>query len=223
MTFDDFVQRVERRGGTVTGRPKHWVDVAVDLRGHRNAFTFAAGSIVRSCQLTMYGSHNCVRLKTDARLVGMVKIGQGCTLEIGKNLTVTGDMRLHLSEETSLTIGDDCMFGVGVSIYTHDYHPIFDLETGDRINLSESVHIGSHVWIGNHATLLKGVRVGAGSVVGAHSIVSDSAPLRCIVAGNPARVVRRGIAWSRASLNLGLPAGIANHDELDDSPASTDP
>ena len=51
--------------------------------------------------------------------------------------------------------------------------------------------IGHDVWLGFHATILPGVTIGDGAVVAAHAVVSADVPPYAIVAGNPARVVRR--------------------------------
>lgn len=52
-------------------------------------------------------------------------------------------------------------------------------------------HIGSDVWIGHGAIILSGVRIGNGAVVAAGAVVSRSVEDYAIVAGNPARVVRK--------------------------------
>jgi virginiamycin A acetyltransferase len=51
--------------------------------------------------------------------------------------------------------------------------------------------IGPDVWIGHEALILPGARIGAGAVIGARAVVSGAVPPYAIVAGNPARVVRR--------------------------------
>lgn len=51
--------------------------------------------------------------------------------------------------------------------------------------------VGNDVWIGREATVLPGVTIGDGAVVAAKSVVSRDVPPYAIVAGNPARVVRR--------------------------------
>jgi acetyltransferase-like isoleucine patch superfamily enzyme len=45
--------------------------------------------------------------------------------------------------------------------------------------------------IGSNATILCGVTVGEGAIVGAGSVVTKDVPARAIVAGNPAKVIRR--------------------------------
>jgi acetyltransferase-like isoleucine patch superfamily enzyme len=53
------------------------------------------------------------------------------------------------------------------------------------------VRIGRNVWIGFDSCVLPGVAVGEGAVVGARSVVVEDVPPYTVVAGNPARVIRR--------------------------------
>lgn len=53
------------------------------------------------------------------------------------------------------------------------------------------VHIGRRAWIGAGATILPGVTIGENSVVGAASVVTRSVAPDTIVAGNPARPLRK--------------------------------
>jgi len=53
------------------------------------------------------------------------------------------------------------------------------------------IRVGRNVWIGFDACVLPGVTIGEGSVVGARSVVAEDVPPYTIVAGNPARVIRR--------------------------------
>jgi len=51
--------------------------------------------------------------------------------------------------------------------------------------------IGNDVWIGQNATILPGVKIGDGAIIGLNSVVSHDIPPYTIVAGNPAKVIRK--------------------------------
>lgn len=53
-----------------------------------------------------------------------------------------------------------------------------------------AVTIGKNVWIGDKATILPNVTVGEGAVIAANAVVTKSVPPYCVVAGNPAKIVR---------------------------------
>lgn len=93
-------------------------------------------------------------------------------------------------------VGKDCMFAVGICIKTTDAHPIYDLETNQRINANKDVIIGEHVWIGRDAYVSKGTVIPAGCVVGARSFVNKVfTKENCVIAGIPAKVVKENIRW----------------------------
>ncbi len=84
---------------------------------------------------------------------------------------------------------------------------------------SHHVHIGHDVWIGHGAIILPGRNVGTGAVIAAGAIVTKDVPAYTIVAGNPARIVRRRFDertaerlgalgwwnWSHEALRTALP------------------
>lgn len=51
--------------------------------------------------------------------------------------------------------------------------------------------VGNDVWIGRSATIMPGVEIGDGAIIGAHAIVGRNVPPYTIVAGNPAREIRK--------------------------------
>ena len=53
------------------------------------------------------------------------------------------------------------------------------------------ITIGRNVWIGFDCVVLPGVTIGDGSIVGARSVVTEDVPPYTVVAGNPARLIRR--------------------------------
>src|SRR5690606_37571054 len=62
-----------------------------------------------------------------------------------------------------------------------------------------------HVWLARRSVCLGGTRIGAGSVVGFGSIVKGRFPNNVVIAGSPARVVRKDIAWERPHLSMTRP------------------
>jgi acetyltransferase-like isoleucine patch superfamily enzyme len=119
----------------------------------------------------------------------------GSRVHIGKGAMFNGFVRLLLHETQQITVGDGCLFAGNVDVTVSDMHSILDMETGERINHAGDVHISERVWVGQSAIILKGVSIGRDSVIGANSVVTRDVPANCIAAGNPAKVIRRGITW----------------------------
>jgi maltose O-acetyltransferase len=82
------------------------------------------------------------------------------------------------------------MFGPSVQVYTAAHH----LQAETRIKgweVAKAIIIEDNVWIGGGAILLPGVKIGRNAVVGAGAVVSRSVPANTVVAGNPAKVLRK--------------------------------
>jgi maltose O-acetyltransferase len=75
---------------------------------------------------------------------------------------------------------------------THQIDPIGSHSAGTGV--SRDVVIGDGVWLGACSTILPGVSVGAKAVVAAGAVVTHDVPPRSLVAGIPARVIKRDIA-----------------------------
>lgn len=76
------------------------------------------------------------------------------------------------------------------SIFGQGWEEGFDPETWADAIRGDTV-VGNDVWIGYEATIMPGVTIGGGTVIAAKSVVSRDVPPYAVVAGNPARVVRR--------------------------------
>lgn len=60
-----------------------------------------------------------------------------------------------------------------------------------KYSASSPIKIGDNVWIGEKSTILKGVTIGNGAVVACNSVVTHDVEANTVVAGNPARMVKR--------------------------------
>lgn len=131
---------------------------------------------------------------------GYVKIGNGCYLGNSTFIASAG-----------IEVGNWVTMAWGITLYDHNSH---SLDYRERINDQKQqlkdwgtgnfiqnknwsvvekapIKIGDYAWIGFDALILKGVSIGEGAVVGAKSVVTKNVEPWTVVAGNPARVVKR--------------------------------
>jgi acetyltransferase-like isoleucine patch superfamily enzyme len=122
--------------------------------------------------------HDNVIIGRDAfiQVFGKGKIDVGAGTHIGKNVTI--------SSNNKIAIGKNCLFGYRVSILDHDH-------TSSGLSEGKKITIGNNCSIGAQSFILKGVTLGDGCVVGAGSVVTKSFPAGSVVAGNPAKIIKR--------------------------------
>lgn len=128
---------------------------------------------------------------------------------IGEHSFIGGSTFISRS---SITIGSNVTIAWGCTIYDHDSHSLnymerrkdisdelYDIRNGrnfithknwDVVN-SKPITICDDAWIGMNCIILKGVTIGEGAIVGAGSVVTKDVPAWTVVAGNPAKVVKK--------------------------------
>jgi acetyltransferase-like isoleucine patch superfamily enzyme len=113
-------------------------------------------------------------------------------IEIGDRVVINSFS--HLGAMARIVLEDDVGIASGVCI--EDHHYLYEGASLDRplkkqpFRVAEVV-IESGAMIGEHAVILPGVRIGKNSWVGANAVVTEDVPPYSIVAGVPARVIRR--------------------------------
>ena len=130
---------------------------------------------------------------------GYANICNGCRITIGKDAVLTLGNDVFINENSrimvykNLSIGNNCAISWDVNIIDTDHHGIVD---NAIIKPKEhSISIGNNVWIGARATILKGVIIGDGAVIAAGSIVTRDVPPKCLVGGNPAKIIKQNVEW----------------------------
>ena len=134
--------------------------------------------------INLYGC----QIGDNTKIGPFVEIQKGCT--VGKNCKIQS----HSFLCEGVIIEDEVFIGHGV-MFINDRYPRSTTESGtlqtemDWQVVSTLVKKGAS--IGSNATILCGTTVGEGAIVGAGSVVTKDVPSGVIVAGNPARVLRK--------------------------------
>jgi acetyltransferase-like isoleucine patch superfamily enzyme len=120
----------------------------------------------------------------------------GPFVEVQKNAEVGRNCKIqsHTFICEGVTIEDEVFIGHGV-MFINDRYPRAATDAGALQTPSDWEVVPTLVRkgasIGSNATILCGVTVGEGAIVGAGSVVTKDVPARTIVAGNPAKVIRK--------------------------------
>lgn len=113
-------------------------------------------------------------------------------LEIGKNVGMSGTI---IWVAKYIKIGNNVKIGGGTTLIDTDAHSLSFKDRRNEISdaknrIDKEIIIEDDVLIGANVIILKGVHIGARSIIGAGSVVTKDVPEDCIVAGNPAKVVK---------------------------------
>jgi acetyltransferase-like isoleucine patch superfamily enzyme len=148
-----------------------------------------------NCQISVKSGSTLI-INDLCELTGRIIVEDNSSVNIGNGLVCNDAILMHAYENTNITIKDDCLFA-NPKIYTSDMHAIYDLSSGERINKAKDVVIGNTVWIARDVIILKNTFIDDGCVIGAGSVVVGKKDRNSIIAGNPAKIIKTGIRWSR--------------------------
>lgn len=175
----------------------------IKLRGSNNHLVIGEDVTLNHCEIRLGGNNNLIEIGDNVRFnSGKIYLSgtTGQHIRIGADTTVEGAYLL-VDEAASIDIGRDCMFSTEIIMRTGDKHSIVDVASGDRVNKSRDIRIADRVWIGRDVTVLKGVVLHPETVVATRSLVSSAFDEGgCVVAGVPAKIVKRGVRWDRRLL-----------------------
>lgn len=114
-------------------------------------------------------------------------------IEIGKNVVIRPNSILMATVDGKIVIEQNVLLGSGVHVYVsnHKYDdtslPIYS----QGHSPSKPVTIKEGSWVGANAIILPGVTIGRNAVVGAGSIVTKDVEDFTVVAGNPAKLIKK--------------------------------
>ena len=116
------------------------------------------------------------------------KCDYGFHIEVGENFFA--NYNFIVLDGNYVRIGDNVWIAPNVGIYAAG-HPLDVEERVAGYEYAFPVTIGDNVWIGGGVTIIGGVTIGKNAVVAAGSVVIRDVPPNTLVAGNPARVIRK--------------------------------
>jgi acetyltransferase-like isoleucine patch superfamily enzyme len=105
-------------------------------------------------------------------------------MNLAKDVRISFKARLDKTNPKGLTIGEKTMVTFDAIVLSHDF--------ASRKHDSKTV-IGSYCFIGCGSIILPNITIGDHVIVAAGSVVTKDVPSNCIVAGNPARILKTGI------------------------------
>lgn len=148
--------------------------------------------------LTIVGNNCLVKIKENCNLIGPchIHMEDNGGLYVDKNTNIRGVT--FVINNGNVKIGKNCMFSYDIIVRNNDGHKVFECgKENVKINENKDVNIGNHVWICQKASILKGASIGDDCIVAFGALVVKGCDNNSILAGNPAKVVKRGITWAK--------------------------
>lgn len=157
----------------------------------------------KGAELTI-GDNVTIKSSFLSNLVGLysktiiVTRAPGAYIRIGNNVGMSG---VTIYARKGIEIGENTAIGGNTKILDNDFHPI-EAETRNKLLADKNggdsdlvpakpIKIGKNCFIGCNAIILKGTELGDGCVVGAGAVVSGKFEADSVIAGNPARVIKK--------------------------------
>jgi virginiamycin A acetyltransferase len=82
----------------------------------------------------------------------------------------------------------DCISAFPFAVFGNGWEGAME---GKKYPTKGDTTIGNDVWIGHHAVIMPGIRIGDGAMIGSYSIVTKNVEPYAVVAGNPAKLIRK--------------------------------
>ena len=160
----------------------------VKMKGYCVLFSFP-GSHIRLGRGTINSSFTSNMLGLWQRTIMVARYGGKIEIDDGFGISGT-----TIYSTVSVKIGKNVTIGANCKIIDNDFHPLDPerrrLNQNEEFTLRAPIVIGDNCFIGMNSIILKGTKLGNNVIVGAGSVVHGSFPDNCIIAGNPAKIIR---------------------------------
>lgn len=140
---------------------------------------------------------HCVHVKEhffageNTKLICCLSAGKKPEILIGHDFHATRNFTIQCANKVD--IGNNVLVASDVFVidYNHGMDPTTKSYLDNSLDISSGIVVKDGVWIGNNVVILGGVTIGEKAIVAAGSVVTKNVPDYAIVAGNPAKVIKR--------------------------------
>lgn len=160
---------------------------SVNVKGFVQIFNKGEILIGKNCTINSGSRYNPIGGDTITRFITR----NNGKIILGNNVGISNSTFVSAKK---IIIGDNTIIGGSCKIWDTDFHSIYSLDRSFKpekgIN-SQAIIIGKNCFIGASSIILKGVSIGDNAVVAAGSIVTKDVDKNTIVAGSPAKLIKK--------------------------------
>jgi len=172
----------------------------VIIRGKKNIITKERLFVgVANNDFTLGSDKTYLHIKGSMIVEKDFHIGRGCKFAVGpKGKVILGRSMVNAYStfiiNHKLKIGNYCVISWNCQFLDDDLHTI---QYDNKKEKNPNINIGNNIWIGSNVSVFKGVSIPDGCIVAANSVlVSSFQKKNCLIAGNPAKVIKQNVSWS---------------------------
>ena len=144
----------------------------------------------------VHGLRQLLYSKVLKRMGSNVHISEGVIIKYPENVCIGNYVSInpfcYIHGGGGVTIGDSVRIAFRVSLVSMEMvYENPEVEIRNQGYARSPIAIDNDVWIGAGAIVLRGVHIGQGSVIGAGAVVTRDVPPYVVVAGVPARIIKK--------------------------------
>lgn len=154
-----------------------------NLSGNPHLIKIGENSVIRG-EIVIFAHAGKIDIGKDCYIGEGTRIWSADSITIGDRVYIAHNVNIH--DTNSHSVNPVLRYNHFVKIMSEGHPALNDVDIK-----SKSIFIEDDVWVGFNSTILKGVKIGKGSVIAACSVVTKDVPEFVIVAGNPARIIKK--------------------------------
>ncbi len=176
-SFSEYIKNVYSLIMTkLTMKQARFIRRPIYIRGRKSLLGGVGLTTGRFCRFDLEGSKPTLTIGDNCEMGDMTHIVAYDKVEIGNNVLIASKCFISDTSHGS---------------YKGSKQDLPSTPPNNRKLETRPVKIGNNVWIGDNVVILLGVTIGNGVIIGANSVVNKDVPSNTIIAGAPARIIKR--------------------------------